>query len=99
MEEVGLMVREVWDCMNTDLGQVRHGYSLTVGCQVVAFMLDIKLVRPIMLETNALGVAMVSGHTSGVWTLTGMASTVDTFLPSMNTMARLKLWCCSVFWG
>ena len=68
-------------------------------CQVVATMLEIKLVRPIMLETNALGVAMVSGHTSGVWTLTGMASTVDTFLPSMNTMARLKLWCFAVFWG
>ena len=90
MEEVGLMVREVWDCMNTDLGQVRHGYSLTIGCQVVAFMLDIKLVRPTMLETTALGEAMVSDHTSGVWTLTGMASTVDSFLPSLNTMARLE---------
>ena len=52
--------------------------------------MDIKLVRPNMLETTALGVAMVSGHTSGVWTMTGIASTVDTFLPSLNTMARLE---------
>ena len=43
-----------------------------------------------MLETTALGEAMVSDHTSGVWTLTGMASTVDSFLPSLNTMARLE---------
>ena len=53
-------------------------------------MLDIKLVRPTILETTALGVAMVSDHTSGVWTLTGMASTVDSFLPSLNVMARLE---------
>ena len=87
MEEVGHMVREVWDCMNTDLGQVRHGYSLTVGCQVVAFMLDIKLVRPTILEISALGVAMVSGHKSGIWTMTGMASTVEISLPSLNMKA------------
>ena len=44
-------------------------------------MLDIKLVRPTMLETTALGEALVSGHTSGVWTMTGLTSTVDTSLP------------------
>jgi hypothetical protein len=33
---------------------------------------------------------MVSGHTSGVLTLTGMAGMVDAFLPSINTMAWLK---------
>ena len=53
-------------------------------------MLDIKLVRPTMLETSALGVAMVSGHTSGIWTMTGIASPVDTSLLSLKLMARLK---------
>ena len=47
-------------------------------------MLDNKL-----LETTALEVAMVSGH---IWRLVinGMAITADTFLPSLNMMARLK---------
>jgi glycerol kinase len=101
MEGVGHMLREVWDCMNTDLVRsdmdipeqlfVSGGLASSDNiCQVVATMLDIKLVRPTMLETTALGVAMVSGHTSGVWMLTGMASTVDSFLPSLNTMTRLE---------
>ena len=102
MEGVGHMLREVWDCLNTDL--YRSGLNipdqlLVSGglasnkklCEVVATMMDIKLVRPTMLETTALGVAMVSGHTAGVWTLPGLSGPVDTFLPSPTTTRQLSI--------
>merc|ERR1719318_2150035 len=99
MEGVGHMLREVWDCMNSDLNRVNipvpQQVVLSGGlasndelCKVVASLLDTKLVRPTMLETTALGVAMVAGHTAQVWKLPEMSVMANTFLPSMTVLAR-----------
>jgi len=99
MEGVGHMVREVWDCMNTDLKRVNipvpQQVVLSGGlasndelCKVMASLLDTKLVRPTMLETTALGVAMVAGHTAQVWRLPEMSVVANTFLPSLTMLAR-----------
>jgi len=103
MEGVGHMVREAWECLCIDLKrenislpeQVNIGGGLASSdsmCKLMASLLDMKLVRPVMLENTALGVAMVSGHTVGVWNLPGMADMSDTFLPSLTNLDRqLKL--------
>jgi len=99
MEGVGHMVREVWDCLRRDLERenivvpeqvfVSGGLaSNDAMCRVMASLLDMKLVRPVMLETTALGAAMVSGHTVGVWKLAEVADIADTFLPSLTVPAR-----------
>ena len=103
MDGVGHMVREVWDCLNVDLSRASIAvpeHILVSGglasnddlCQVVASMLEMRLVRPAMLELTALGVAMVAGHTAGVWKLPGinMAETVDTFSPSLTVIVRQR---------
>jgi len=99
MEGVGHMVREVWDCLCIDLKrenislpeEVNIGGGLANSdsmCKVMASLLDKKLVRPVMLENTALGVAMVSGHTVGVWKLPGIADMSDTFTPSVTKLDR-----------
>jgi len=103
MEGVGHMVREVWDCLCKDLTReninIPEHVFISGGlagsdsmCKVMASLLNMKLVRPVMLENTALGVAMVSGHTVGVWSLPGIADMSDTFVPSLSMMDRqLKL--------
>jgi len=99
MEGVGHMMREVWDCLCIDLKrenisvpeQVNVGGGLANSdtmCKVMASLLDVKLVRPVMLENTALGVAMISGHTVGVWKLPGMADISETFAPSVTKVDR-----------
>merc|ERR1719500_958007 len=92
--------------MNTDLNRVNipvpQQVVLSGGlasndelCKVVASLLDTKLVRPTMLETTALGVAMAAGHTAQVWRLPEMSVMADTFLPSMPMLvrqAKLERW-------
>ncbi|XP_053626091.1 glycerol kinase 3-like isoform X2 [Plodia interpunctella] len=56
--------------------------------QMQADVLGIPLIRPLMMESTALGAAMAAGRALSVWPATTPVPPADTFLPSISSEER-----------
>ncbi|XP_012946792.1 glycerol kinase [Aplysia californica] len=102
LEAVCFQTKELLDAMNKDSGieltSLKVDGGMTVNAllmQVQADILGIRVVRPSMTETTALGAAMAAGSAEGVevWKLPGGESgpiTCDTFEPSISQNERAE---------
>ncbi|XP_072049749.1 glycerol kinase-like [Amphiura filiformis] len=94
LEATCWQTRELLDAMNQDSGipltQLQVDGGMTANnllMQLQADILNLKVVRPSMPETTALGAAMAAGHAVGVWSLKPedlTAITTDEYTPAIK---------------
>jgi glycerol kinase len=79
------------EAMRVDGGMAANGWF----CQFLADLLDVRVERPVELETTALGAAFLAGLAAGVWTsLEAVAATwqrAAVFVPAMPAARRARL--------
>jgi glycerol kinase len=103
LEAIAYQSRDVLEAMAADAGVPLRGLKVDGGavandflCQFQADVLDAAVVRPRVIETTALGAALLAGLGAGLWrSLDALAAcqAVDrTFTPRMDAVTRARLY-------
>jgi len=106
LEGIALQNVEILSAMESDSGKALVQLKVDGGAsannllmQMQADFLDCKIVRPQIVETTALGAAILAGLGAGIWKgfsdIAGVWKKDRTFIPEMNEAAResvLKRW-------
>lgn len=94
LEAVCHQTRTVATAMEADCAPLRRlladgGMAQnTLLMQMQADILGIPVIRPLMMESTALGVAIVAGRALRVWPMSTPSPPADTFLPAMSSEER-----------
>ncbi len=102
LESIAYQTRDVLDAMALDSGLTPSLLRADGGAsandflmQFQADILNVRLSRPQMVETTALGAAMLAGRAVGLWddrALAGLASEQTEFIPMMSGDVRASLY-------
>ncbi|XP_068629489.1 glycerol kinase 3-like isoform X2 [Battus philenor] len=94
LEAICQQTRAVCEAMATDSAPLRRlladGGSAqnSLLMQMQADVIGIPVVRPLMMESTALGAAIAAGKALGVWASTTPSPPSDTFLPTVSSEER-----------
>jgi len=102
LESIAYQTRDVLDAMALDSGLTPSLLRADGGASANDFLmqfqsdiLNVRISRPQMVETTALGAAMLAGRAVGVWndkSLTGLMSGQTEFIPQMTGDVRAELY-------
>ncbi len=102
LESIAYQTRDVLDAMALDSGLTPSLLRVDGGASANDFLmqfqsdiLNVRINRPQMVETTALGAAMLAGRAVGVWndkSLTGLMSDQTEFIPQMTGDIRAELY-------
>jgi len=102
LESIAYQTRDVLDAMALDSGLTPSLLRVDGGASANDFLMqfqsditNVRLSRPQMVETTALGAAMLAGRAVGVWndnSLAGLISNQTEFAPQMNGDLRSALY-------
>ncbi|MEG1813870.1 MAG: glycerol kinase GlpK [Clostridia bacterium] len=101
LESIAFQTRDVLEAMSRDSGLKPGALRVDGGASnnnfLMQFQSDISglaVVRPVVTETTAMGVAMLAGRAVGLWSdkrLSELWMSACTFVPAMPTQTRAKL--------
>lgn len=100
-ESIAYQCTDVMNAMRSDAGGEISALYVDGGASRDAFLMqfqsdiaDIKIIRPAMRETTALGAAYLAGLATGMWSGTDeiktLAKDTDTFTPNMSEQDRVR---------
>ena len=102
LEALAYQTRDVLDAMTKDSGITLKELNVDGGAAINDFLmqfqadiLDTKVIRPQIIETTALGAALMAGRAVGFWTdaeITDIRAIDKTFYPDMPDAKREKLY-------
>jgi|EP00970_Alexandrium_tamarense_P020664 glycerol kinase len=103
MEASCYQTKEVFDAITNDSGVTISSLNVDGGAtanklmmQFQADMLDVPVVKPLVMETTALGAAFAAGLAVNVWKdldeIKALWTITETFEPSMDESKRAKNW-------
>lgn len=100
LEGIAFQVTDLLGAMRSDSGRTIATVRVDGGAcasnllmQMQADLLDVRVERPVNIETTALGAALMAGCAAGVWSsddLSALRKTERTFLPQMDSAKRTQ---------
>jgi glycerol kinase len=106
LEAIALQIRDVFVAMDADLNAQHANISVDGGAsqndvlmQLLADVLDCKVLRPAIADVTALGVARMAGEALGIWRENLFETASMTFVPKMSQHDRTRIltqWCGAI---